>query len=543
MVYGEKPWFKLWPKNVPTTLNYPEISLPQVLEKSANEYPDKPAIIFEGVTLTYGKLYENVERFAAALQDLGIKKGDRVAVYSFNCPQFVIATYGAHKAGAVVVPCSSAYKEMELEHQLNDSGAKVLFAHENLLPIASATVKKTSVKHLIVTSKQDYQFLENVHSGPKTEVGEYIPLLRLLQKYEPNPTPVNITPKEDLAFLCYTGGTTGVPKGCMLTHFNCVADQLHEIYFFKLKRGEEVILIFVPLFHIHGLNRCMGTYLAAAATIVLFERFNVDKALEAIQKHRVTVFPGVPTAYVAIINHPDLKKYDLRSVRIWKSAAAPMPTEVWFKFKELTGASISIGWGLTEASPGLTLTPLELQEYKPGMVGLPEIDTEVSVFSLEKNVEVPPGTVGEFRAKGPQIMKGYWNKPEETAKVLVDGWLCTGDLGYMDENGICYFVDRLKDVIKVSGFQVWPGEVEDVLCSHPAVLEAAVVGIPDEYHGEVPKAYVVLKSSYKGKVSSEELIKYCQEKLAKYKAPKVVEFVDELPKTAAGKILRRALKK
>ncbi|MEM2546952.1 MAG: AMP-binding protein [Candidatus Bathyarchaeia archaeon] len=398
MASDEKPWFKLWPKNVPKTLNYPELSLPQVLEKSAYEYPNKPAIIFEDVPLTYGKLYEDVKRFAAALQDLGVKKGDRVAIYSFNCPQFVVATYGAHKAGAVVVPCSSAYKEMELEHQLNDSGAKVLFTHENLLPIAKAVVKKTGVEHLIVTSKQDYQFLENVHSGPKTEVGEYIPLLGLLQKYEPNPIPVNINPKEDLAFLCYTGGTTGVPKGCMLTHFNCVADQLHEIYFFKLKRGEEVILIFVPLFHIHGLNRCMGTYLAAAATIVLFERFNIDKALEAIQRYHVTVFPGVPTAYVAIINHPDLKKYDLRSVRIWKSAAAPMPTEVWFKFKELTGASISIGWGLTEASPGLTLTPLELTEYKPGMVGIPEIDTEVSVFSLEQNVKLPPGEVGEFIA-------------------------------------------------------------------------------------------------------------------------------------------------
>ncbi|MDW8022708.1 MAG: long-chain fatty acid--CoA ligase [Nitrososphaerota archaeon] len=543
MASGEKPWFKLWPKNVPTKLNYPEISLPQVLEKSANEYPSKPAIIFEDIALTYGKLYENVKRFAAALQDLGIKKGDRVAVYSPNCPQFVVATYGALKAGATVVPCSSAYKERELGHQLDDSGAKVLFTHENLLPVASAAVKETGVEHLIVTSKQDYQYLENVHSTPKTEAGEYIPLLRLLQDYEPAPAQVSIAPKEDLAFLCYTGGTTGVPKGCMLTHFNCVADELHEIYFYKLKRGEEVILIFVPLFHIHGLNRCMGTYLAAAATIILFERFNVDKALDAIQRYGVTVFPGVPTAYVAIINHPDLKKYDLSSVRIWKSAAAPMPTEVWFKFKELTGASISIGWGLTEASPGLTLTPLEIKEYKPGMVGVPEIDTEIAVFSLESNSMVPSGTIGEFRAKGPQIMKGYWNKPEETAKVFVDGWLCTGDLGYMDENGVCYFVDRLKDVIKVSGFQVWPGEVEDVLNSHPAVLEAAVVGMPDEYHGEVPKAYVVLKSGYKGKVSEEELIKYCQERLAKYKAPKQVEFVSELPKTAAGKILRRALKK
>ncbi len=542
MVSGEKPWFKLWPKNVPTTLKYPEVTLPQVLEKSANDYPDRPAIIFEDIALTYEKLNENVNRFASALQDLGVKKGDRVAVYLLNCPQFIIATYGAQKAGAVVVPCSAAYKEMELEHQLNDSGARVLVAHENLLPIASKAVKKTAVEHLIVTSRQDYQYLEHVDKAPKTEAGDYIPLLKLLQNYEPAPTNVPIEPKEDLAFLCYTGGTTGIPKGCMLTHFNCVVDQLHEIFFYQLRRGEEVLLLFLPLFHIYGLNRCMGTYLAAASTIVLFERFNLVKILEAIQKYQVTVFTGVPTAYTAIINYPDLKNYNLQSVRIWKSAAAPLTTDIWFKFKELTGASITIGWGLTEASPGLTLTPLEIKEYKPGMIGIPEIDTEIAVFDPDEDVEVPVGVVGELRAKGPQIMKGYWNKPEETAKAFSKGWLCTGDLGYMDENGMVYFVDRLKDVIKVSGFQVWPMEVEDVLCSHPAVLEAAVVGIPDEYHGEVPKAYVVLKSNYKGKVTEDELIKYCEEKLAKYKVPKKIEFLNELPKTPSGKILRRELR-
>lgn len=256
----------------------------------------------------------------------------------------------------------------------------------------------------------------------------------------------------------------------------------------------------------------------------------------------MTVFTGVPTAYTAIINYPDLKNYNLQSVRIWKSAAAPLTTDIWSKFKELTGASITIGWGLTEASPGLTLTPLEIKEYKPGMIGIPEIDTEIAVFDPEKDVEVPIGVVGELRAKGPQIMKGYWNKPEETAKAFSKGWLCTGDLGYMDENGMVYFVDRLKDVIKVSGFQVWPMEVEDVLCSHPAVLEAAVVGIPNEYHGEVPKAYVVLKSNYKGKITEDELIKYCEEKLAKYKVPKKIEFLNELPKTPSGKILRRELR-
>jgi long-chain acyl-CoA synthetase len=542
MTNGKKPWFKLWPKNVPTTLNYPETTLPQVLGKVSSEHPNKPAIIFEDVAITYGELNNHVKRFAAALQDLGVKKGDRIAVYLFNCPQFIIATYGAHKAGAVVVPCSAAYKEMELRHQLNDSGAKILVTHDKLLPFASKAIKETAIEHTIVTSEHEYQYLEHVHRAPKTDAGEYISLLQLLQNYEPAPTHVAINPKEDLAFLCYTGGTTGIPKGCMLTHFNCVVDQLHEINFYKLREGEEVLLLFLPLFHIYGLNRCMGTYLAAASTIILFERFNLVKALEAVQKYKVTVFTGVPTAYNAIINYPNLKNYNLQSVRIWKSAAAPLTTNTWLKFKELTGANITIGWGLTEASPGLTLSPLEMKEYKPGMIGIPEIDTEVAVFDPEKDVEVPPGVVGELRAKGPQIMKGYWNKPEETAKAFCNGWLCTGDLGYMDEDGVFYFVDRLKDVIKVSGFQVWPMEVEDVLCSHPAVLEVAVVGIPNEYHGEVPKAYIVLRNKYKGKIKEEELIKYCEEKLAKYKVPKKIEFLEELPKTPSGKILRRELR-
>lgn len=537
----EKPWFKIWPEGVPKSLNYPKITMPEVLENSSNEYPDRPAIIFQDYELKYCSLYDLVKRFAAALQDMGIGKGDRVAVYLFNCPQFVVATYGALKAGATVVPCSSAYKEMELKHQLTDSEARVLVTSERLLSTAEKAIQGTSVERIIVTFDEDYKFLENLEAAPTGRLSVNAPLLDVLRKYEPSPSDVRINP-EDLAFLCYTGGTTGTPKGCMLTHFNCVVDQLHEINFYGLRRGEEVLLLFAPLFHIHGLNRCMGTYLAAAATVVLFERFNVTKVLEAIQRYRVTVFPGVPTAYIALINNPEIKKYDLSSVRIWKSAAAPLPAEVWFKFKELTGASISIGWGLTEAGPGLTLTPLDLKEYKPGMIGIPEIDTEVAVFDPDTDEILPPGSVGELRARGPQIMKGYWNKPEETSKVLSGGWLRTGDLGYMDENGIFYYVDRLKDVIKVSGFQVWPREVEEVLCAHPAVLEAAVVGVPDEYHGEVPKAYVVLKREFKNSVGENELIQYCMQKIAKYKVPQKIEILDELPKTPAGKVLRRALK-
>lgn len=517
-------------------------TIPQVLEKSIRDFPSRPAIIFGDTVLTYEKLGENIKRFALALQYIGVKKGDRVAIHLPNCPQFVIATYGALEAGAIVVPCSSAYKEMELKYQVEDSGASVLITHEKLLPVASRAASETTIRHVIVTYAQDYLYLSDVDKAPRVEGDRYIPMMRLLQEHEPKPSPVTINPKEDLAFLCYTGGTTGVPKGCMLTHFNCVVDQLHEIFFYQLRRGEEVLLLFLPLYHIYGLNRCMGTYLAAAATIVLHERFDATRVLEAIQRYKVTVVTGVPTVYNALINHPKIKDYDLSSVRIWKSAAAPLPTSTWARFKELVGASIVIGWGLTEAGPGLTLTPLDIKEYKPGMIGIPEIDTEVAVFDPETNAELPVGAVGELRARGPQIMKGYWNKPEETAKVFLNGWLCTGDLGYMDEDGMFYFVDRLKDVIKVSGFQVWPTEIEDVLCSHPAVLEAAVIGIPDEYHGEVPKAYVVLRSEYRGKVAKEELIKYCEERLAKYKVPREIEFINELPKTSSGKILKRKLR-
>ncbi|MEM2093439.1 MAG: AMP-binding protein, partial [Candidatus Bathyarchaeia archaeon] len=403
----EKPWFKIWPESIPKSLNYPKITLPEVLERSSDDYPDRPAIIFQDYKLRYHSLCDLVKRFAVALQDMGIRRGDRVAIYLFNCPQFVVVAYGALKAGAIVVPCSSAYKEMELKYQLTDSEARVLVTSERLLSIAEKAIRGTNIEHIIVTFDEDYKFLENPKEAPASELSAHTPLLAVLREYDPLSLDVKIS-SEDLAFLCYTGGTTGTPKGCMLTHFNCVVDQLHEINFYKLRRGKEVLLLFAPLFHIHGLNRCMGTYLAAAATVVLFERFNVTKVLEAIQRYRVTVFPGVPTAYIALINNPEIKKYDLSSVRIWKSAAAPLPTEVWFKFKELTGASISIGWGLTEASPGLTLTPLDLKDYRPGMIGIPEIDTEVAVFDPDTDEILPPGKVGELRARGPQIMKGYW---------------------------------------------------------------------------------------------------------------------------------------
>jgi long-chain acyl-CoA synthetase len=366
--------------------------------------------------------------------------------------------------------------------------------------------------------------------------------LQDLLKYEPKPPKVEISPRKDVAILCYSGGTTGIPKGCMLTHYNCVVNNLQKILTWKLREAAEVTLIYLPLYHIYGLNWCLNTGMGLAATIILFESFNLVRVLRAIEKYRVTIFYGVPPVYTALVNYPEIEKHDLSSVRIWMSAAAPLLPEIRRKFKELTGIDIVECWGLTEASPCLTFTPLGLKEVKPNLIGIPTLDTEVAIFDPDTGAQLPPNEIGELRGRGPQVMLGYWNKPEETEKALEGKWLRTGDLGYMSEDGLFYFVDRIKDVINVAGFKVWPIEVEDVLQKHPAVVGVAVVSTPHEYYGEVPKAFIVLKEEYVNKVSEEELIEFCKERLAKYKAPQKVEFVKELPKTPSGKILRRLLR-
>jgi len=540
----DKPWMVYWPADVPTHFDYPVIPLYERLRESARKYPNHVALWYEGVEVRYGELDRLTDRFASGLQRLGIEKGDRVALYLPNSPQFVVALYGILKAGAIATPCNPAYKEGELKHLLKDSGAKLVITFDKLADTAASASKDTSVKKLIITSYQDanLDFEEDRAARFELSSAEQVSFSEVLRNAKEKPREVGINPKEDVALLCYTGGTTGTPKGVMLTHYNCVVNNFQKIITWKLREAGETLLIYLPMTHIYGLNWCLNTGIGIAAKIIIQERFNIEKALEAIEKHKITIFYGVPPVYAALSRYPDIRKYDLSSVRIWMSAAAPLLPEVRRKFEEITGIKIIECWGLTEAAPGLTFTPLGIKEVKPNLIGIPTIDTEVKVVDIETGIEVGPNEVGELVARGPQVMKGYWNNPEETEKVLKDGWLRTGDLGYMTEDGLFYYVDRIKDLINVGGFKVWPAEVENTLLGHPAVLDCAVVAEKDEYYGEVPKAFVVLRQEYRDKITQDELIRYCKERLAGFKAPKRIVFVEDIPRSPAGKVLRRKLR-
>ncbi len=515
-------------------MDYPVRPVFENLKVAARKFPDRAGVMYQGVEYSYEKLWELAARMANALHTLGVEKGDRVAVYLPNIPQFIIAYYGILASGAVTVACNAMYREKEIEYLLKDSGAKAIVTLDELKPVVDAVRDKTDVEHVITTSRKEALSLMSPDSALENSMAE------LLSESPAELPEVELSPREDLAVLQYTGGTTGTPKGAMLTHYNLIVDQVQEATWFEFREGEETAIIFLPVSHIYGMNWCMNTMILVAGTIVLMERFEPGKVLEFVNQYRPTIFYGVPTAYIALLDHPDVRKADFSRMRTCFSAAAPLPPEVRRRWKEVTGADIIEAWGLTEAAPCLTCTPLGMSGDK--LIGVPMPDTEVKVVDIDTGEDLPPGEVGELVGKGPQVMKGYWNKPDETRNVLKDGWLYTGDLGYMDEDGLFYFIDRKKDLINVAGYKVWPDEVENVLYEHLAVKEAAVVASPDPQKGEVPKAFVALREEYKGKVSEEELINFCREKLAPFKAPKEIEFVDELPKTPVGKILRRALR-
>jgi len=540
----KKPWLRLWPKGVPTTIKYPQIPVHERLRASASKYPSKVAIVFKGFEITYDELDTLSDKLATGLHDLGVSKGDRVALFLQNSPQFIISFFGALKAGAIIVPCNPLFKERELKYELSDSSAETIITTTELYPIVDRIKGETGLRRVIVTSLRDCTppLLTNIRGIEEAEKHhDAIDFVDFISKYRANPPKFEIDPKEDVAVLCYTGGTTGVPKGCMLTHYNLIANQVMHAIWRGLKEAEEVSMIFLPMYHIMGLSECMCSAVGMAWKIVLLERFRADEVINAINEYRPTIFFGVPTVYIALLNHPDIKKCDFSSIRLCHTAASAMPLEIRIKWKRLTGLSLMEGWGLTEASPGLVLTPPG--DERPQFVGIPLPDTEVRVVDTETGTRtLPPGECGELIGRGPQIMKGYWNKPEMTQEALRDGWIYTGDIGYMDEDGRVYFVDRKKDVIKVSGYQVWPFEVESVLMEHPAIEEVAVIGVPDPYRGEHPKAFIVLREGYEGKVTEDELIKFCRERLAAYKIVREVEFRRKLPKSSAGKILRRALK-
>jgi long-chain acyl-CoA synthetase len=548
----EKPWLKSYEPQVPPTLKYPDRPLHDNLAETARKYPAATATIFMDAKLTYAQLDALVDRFAAALQGLGVKKGDRVAIFSANCPQYVIGYYGALRAGAIIVAFNPTYVAREVEHQLKDSGAETMLVMSRMYPIVKQVRAKTALKHVIVTNIKEYfppltKFLFTVakekHEGDRQDISgdpDTYWFQDLINKAPAKPNPVEVKPTDTAVFL-YTGGTTGVPKGAELTHANMMSNAVAcRAWLHDTQEAKEVVLTALPLYHSYGMTTCMnfGIYAASALLLVPNPR-DIPGMMKMINKHHPTLFPGVPTMYVAFNNFPDIAKYNVKSIRACLSGAAGLPVEVQTKFQELTGGRLVEGFGLSEASPVTHANPV-FGKNKIGTIGVPWPDTEAKIMDLETGTkEMAVGEAGELIIRGPQVMKGYWNMPEETKHTLRDGWLYTGDIAVMDEEGYFKIVDRKKDMIIASGFNIYPRDVEEVLYEHPKVKEAVVAGIPDPYRGETVKAYIILKEGLTA--SEEEIIEFCRGKMAKYKVPTAVEFRTQLPKTTVGKILRRML--
>ncbi|MBI4337590.1 MAG: long-chain fatty acid--CoA ligase [Chloroflexi bacterium] len=546
----ERPWLRHYPTRIGLPIKYPAAPLYQLLADTANTHPDRVALVFFGRKTTYSALLDEVKRVAAGLVRLGLKKGDRVGIMLPNCPQLVASYFGALWAGGVVVMVNPLYTPRELQLQLSDSGARFLIALDLTYPRVVQALDGTPLEKVIVTGLQErLPFPLNllyplklrreghavrVPEGPKTMRYSHLVAESGLEEA------VHVDPKETPALLQYTGGTTGVPKGVVLTHSNLIANCVQLQHWLPpFSRGQVTVLGALPFFHAYGMTTVMNFGILIGARIILLPRFRVADLLKAIQKYRPQLFPGVPTMYVAINNYPGVERFDLKSIEWCISGAASLPLEVKETFERLTGGRLVEGFGLTEAAPVTHANPLDGLQ-KQGSIGVPMPDTEACVVDLTTGERVPPGAEGEMLVRGPQVMQGYWGRPDETADVLKDGWLHTGDVARMDKDGYFYIVGRKKEMVLVSGFNVYPREVEEVLHAHPAVMEAAVIGVPDRYQGEAVKAFVVLKPG--AQCSPEELLVWARERLAPYKVPKQVEFASELPKTLIGKVLHRALK-
>lgn len=547
----ERLWLASYPKEVPHSLVYPSVSLFQFLEEAARKYPDNPAMIYFGRRISYREFAQLTEACAAAFYDLGLRKGDRISINLPNIPQFVIAFYAALELGAVVVQTNPMYTERELVELVTDSGAETMVTLDLFYPKVAAVRAKTGLKRIILTSVGDFlppvkralyplkERLEGKHV--KLQGEDFYRFRELLRRYRGRrPPEVEINPEEDVALLQYTGGTTGVPKGAMLTHKNLIANALQSrAWFLQAEEGRERVLAVLPFFHVYGMTVAMNLGIFLSGALILLPRFRIDEVLETINKYQPTIFPGAPTIYVAFNTHPQIKRYKVSSIKECISGSAPLPVEVKKRFEELTGGRLVEGYGLSEASPVTHSNPLDGRDI-PGSIGLPFPDTEAKIVDPASGEEVRLGQVGELVVRGPQVMKGYWNKPEETAQALKGGWLHTGDIAKVDEQGYFYIVDRAKDMIIASGYNVYPREVEEVLYQHPQVAEVAVIGVPDPYRGETVKAFIVPRSGEE--LDEEEITRFCRERLAAYKVPRLIELRDSLPKSAVGKVLKRELR-
>ncbi len=550
---SDRPWLQHYDEDVPVDLVYDLVTIPDFLRASAREFPDHLAIAFLGKRLTYREVADQVDRMATALHDLGVRKGDRVAIMLPNCPQTQIAYYAVLTVGAVAVLTNPLYVERELEHQWGEAGAEVAFVLDLMWPRVAAVRAKLPLKKVIVTGVQDYlPFPKNLllplqlrRQGKNVEVAydeETLAFSDLIKSSPPAPPVVDLEP-DDLACLQYTGGTTGLPKGAMLTHRNLVAS-VYQIRSFLMQghaMTEDSVVGILPLFHVYGMNGVMNLGTRIAASLVLLPRLDIKMLVDAIRKERPTFFLGVPALYIAVNSFPGLGDQDLVSIKGCFSGGSPMPVPVLEEFEARTGARIAEAYGMTEASSVTHVNPRKgLRKY--GSIGVPILGTDSKVMDVEDGQrQMPPGEPGELWVKGPQVMAGYWQQPEETARVLTeDGWLRTGDIATMDEDGYFYIVDRKKDMILTGGLNVYPREVEDVIIQHPKVEQVAVIGLPDGLRGERVVAHVVLKAGQTA--TAVEIRTFCRQQLAHYKVPRVVVFRQELPLSLAGKVLRRVVR-
>ncbi len=562
--------FNAWPQDWPKSLNYPEIPVHEFLYHTAARVPNRIAIIFGGMELTYSELKELSDRFAAALDDIGVQKGDRVAIHLPNMPQFAISYYGTVRIGAVFTPLSPLLSPREALHQLKDSGAETLISLDFLFQGIQSIIPETAIKRIITTSFADCYsaIIAPIKPIGKMAAPDTIDMAPLLKKYQPFQKNVIFDVKADLVHLAYTGGTTGVSKGVMLTHWNVATNTMQygswasgariEMVDGVLQpvfppgvdptkdriatRDQEVALVVVPWFHAMGTVGYLNTLIYGGTTMVVFPRFEPKEYLDAAIKYRATGLGGAPQLYVPLINHPDFHSYDLSGIKIAASGAAPLARSVFDKLLDAFPCGvIQEGWGLTECSMGATANPPDRNAIRPGSVGLPVFDTECKVIDPITGDDLRPGSEGELCIRGPQVMKGYWKNPKATEEIFKDGWLLTGDIGHEDEDGFFYITDRKKDMIIYKGYNVYPRDIEEVIFEHAAVRNCAVLGKPNPETGEFPVAFVELKPG--AKATREAILDHTNSRIAHYKKIREVIFVDAIPVSVAGKVLKKELRK
>jgi long-chain acyl-CoA synthetase len=540
-----KPWINAYDKEVSAHLEYPDIPVYRFLLQSADSYPEKCCLTFRDVQFSYQKTLRLVNSLARAMESIGVSKGDRVGIVMGNIPQFVLCYYAVLRAGGIVVATNPMYKERELRYQLSNTGCKVVITTLENYALVKKVQPETSIQQVVVTDLNDYEIIAGEPDCDNLERPQLLMhdryLLDLFCEFMNEEPETSGVGGGDAAIFQYSGGTTGIPKAAIGLHRNLVANTLQfRHWLHDLKEGQETVLAAIPLYHVYGMVIAMSMGIALGANLVLIPNpRDIEDVLRNIAKYEATIFPGVPNMYQAINRFSQVHQYDLSSIKACISGSAPLLREVKEQFEDLTGGKLLEGYGLSEAPTATHCNPY-MGENRTGSIGLPLPDVDCRVVSLaDGKTDVPAGEAGELLVKSPQVMQGYHGLAQETQEALTEGWLHTGDIARMDGDGYFYLIDRKKDVIKASGFQVWPREVEEVLMEHPAVLEAAVAGVMDPHKGETVRAWVVLKAE--SEISGEKLRNWCRERLANYKVPAQIEFLSQLPRTNVGKVLRREL--